>query len=61
MDILNAISGVEFDEVNSNKVEGEVDGLRVNFIYVIEFIKNKEAKGRKKGLSDVTSSKNRGI
>eukprot|EP01133_Synstelium_polycarpum_P002845 gene2845-3268_t len=57
IDILNAISGVEFDQAYKNKVEGEVDGLMVNFINVVEFIKNKEATGRKKDLGDVASLK----
>ncbi|WP_448635595.1 hypothetical protein [Pedobacter panaciterrae] len=50
IDILNAISGVEFDEAYINRVDGEVDNLKVNFINVTEFIKNKEASGRKKIL-----------
>ena len=59
IDILNAISGVEFDEAYSNKINGEVDDLRVNFINVGEFIKNKEATGRKKDLGDIASLKKR--
>lgn len=55
IDILNAISGVEFDEAYRNKVEGELDDLRVNFINIDEFIKNKEAVGRKKDLGDIAS------
>jgi len=57
IDILNAISGVEFNEAFENKVEGEVDDLKVNFINVNEFIKNKEATGRKKDLGDIASLK----
>lgn len=57
IDILNAISGVEFDEAYQNKVEGVVDELKVNFINVDEFIRNKEATGRKKDLGDVASLK----
>lgn len=57
IDILNTISGVEFDEAYVNKVEGEVDDLKVNFINVTEFIKNKEASGRKKDLGDIASLK----
>jgi hypothetical protein len=53
IDILNSISGVEFDEAYSNKVVGEVDGLVVNFINIPEFIKNKQASGRKKDLGDI--------
>ncbi|NRF41839.1 hypothetical protein HQN83_24185 [Pedobacter sp. LMG 31643] len=57
IDILNAISGVEFDEAYINRVDGEVDNLKVNFINVSEFIKNKEASGRKKDLGDIASIK----
>lgn len=57
IDILNAISGVEFDEAYANKVNGQVDELKVNFINVNEFIKNKEATGRKKDLGDIASLK----
>ena len=53
IDILNTISGVEFDDAYANKIEGEVDGLDVNFINVSEFIRNKEASGRQKDLSDI--------
>jgi hypothetical protein len=57
IDILNSISGVEFDEAYSNKVEAEIDDLQVNFINVAEFIKNKEATGRTKDLGDIASLK----
>jgi hypothetical protein len=57
IDILNAISGVEFDDAYANKVEGEIDDLAVKFINVTEFIKNKEASGRKKDLGDIASLK----
>jgi predicted nucleotidyltransferase len=58
IDILNSISGVEFDEAYLNKVEVEIDDLPVKFINVVEFIKNKEATGRKKDLGDIESLKN---
>ncbi|WEK19058.1 MAG: hypothetical protein P0Y49_19975 [Candidatus Pedobacter colombiensis] len=57
IDILNAVSGVEFDEAYINKVDGLVDELKVNFININEFIKNKEASGRKKDLGDIASLK----
>ena len=57
IDILNSISGVEFDDAYGNKVEGEIDDLKVKFINVAEFIKNKEASGRKKDLGDIASLK----
>ena len=55
IDILNSISGVEFDEAYSNKTEGKVEDLRVNFINVKEFIKNKKATGRPKDLADIAA------
>lgn len=57
IDILNAISGVGFDEAYNNRVDGEVDNLKICFINVTEFIKNKEATGRKKDLGDIESLK----
>lgn len=57
IDILNTISGVAFDEAYSNMVEGEVDDLKINFINVEEFIRNKEATGRKKDLGDIAAIK----
>ncbi len=55
IDILNSISGVEFDEAYANKVEGDVEDLRINFINIPEFIRNKEASGRAKDLSDIAA------
>jgi hypothetical protein len=57
IDILNAISGVEFDDAYSNKVVGNIDDLNVNFISIAEFIQNKEASGRKKDLGDIAALK----
>lgn len=57
IDILNAISGVGFDEAYNNRVDGQVDNLKICFINVTEFIKNKEATGRKKDLGDIESLK----
>jgi len=57
IDILNAISGVDFDEAFNNKIQGNVDGLTINIINITEFIKNKEATGRQKDLGDVASLK----
>ena len=54
-DILNSISGVEFDEAYANRVEGDVEDLKINFISISEFIRNKEASGRKKDLGDKAS------
>jgi len=55
IDILNTISGVEFDEAYANKIDGEVDGLNIYFISIPDFIKNKQASGREKDLGDIKS------
>jgi len=57
IDILNAISGVEFDDAFSNRVIAEVDDLSINFINIPDFIKNKEATGRAKDMGDIASLK----
>ena len=57
IDILNAISGVEFGEAYSNRINTEVDGLQINFINIDDFIANKKASGRKKDLGDIASLK----
>jgi predicted nucleotidyltransferase len=59
IDILNHISGVEFDDAYTNKITGEIDGLLVNFINIDEFITNKKATGRKKDLGDIEALKAR--
>jgi len=55
IDILTTISGVQFDEAFTNKVEGEVDGLKIYFIDIPHFIRNKEATGRNKDLGDIAA------
>lgn len=57
IDILNAISGVAFDDAYINKITGDVDGLTVKFINIADFIANKQASGRQKDLSDIASLK----
>jgi len=57
IDIINTISGVEFDVADENKIIGEVDGMFVNFINVDDFIKNKQATGRPKDLGDIEAIK----
>lgn len=57
IDILNAISGVQFEEAFNNKINADVDGLLINFINVDDFIANKQASGRKKDLGDIEALK----
>lgn len=53
IDILNAISGVEFDEAYSARFETEVDELEISFISANDLIRNKQSVGRAKDLGDV--------
>jgi predicted nucleotidyltransferase len=55
IDILNAISGVSFNEAFSNCLTADVDELRVNYIGLDDLIKNKISTGRKIDLADVES------
>ncbi|UKJ06577.1 hypothetical protein [Solitalea lacus] len=57
IDILNAISGVHFEEAYNSKIEGVVDDLKINFISLSDFIQNKKVSGRKKDLGDIESLK----
>ncbi|MDZ4809445.1 MAG: hypothetical protein SGI96_14425 [Bacteroidota bacterium] len=53
IDILNEIDGVKFQEATKNKQYFKEGKQVIPFIGVQDFIKNKEAVGRKKDLEDV--------
>ncbi|WP_235833024.1 DUF6036 family nucleotidyltransferase [Arcticibacter tournemirensis] len=57
IDILNSISGVDFDEAYKNRINGEIDDLNISFINIDDFIKNKQATGREKDLGDINALK----
>jgi len=59
IDILNAISGVNFDEAYAGRVLGQVDDLNISFINISDFIANKQASGRAKDLGDIDALKKR--
>lgn len=59
IDILNAISGVNFDEAYSSRINSEVDDLLISYISIDDFIANKRATGRAKDLGDIESLKKR--
>lgn len=52
IDILMSISGVEFDEAWANRVEHEIEGVRVFVLGVREQFRNKRATGRPKDALD---------
>lgn len=53
VDLITSLSGVDFEEVWQNRVETELEGLRVSFIGREELIRNKRATGRTKDLADL--------
>lgn len=53
IDILNSIDGVEFTEAYKSVQQIEIDRLKVKYIGLGDFIKNKQATGRKKDLLDI--------
>lgn len=53
IDILNALTGVEFDSAWPGRLEIEVDGVNVSFIGLKELIETKRASGRPQDLIDV--------
>jgi hypothetical protein len=53
IDILTGLSGVTFAEAWPDRVEAEIDGIRVPFLGRDALIKNKRASGRKRDLGDI--------
>jgi|SRR5579872_3430536 len=53
IDILNSISGVNFDDAYKGKAIGQYDDLIIPFINIADFIANKQASGRAKDLGDI--------
>lgn len=53
IDLLNTISGVNFDEAYLTRLETEIDGLQISLISVNDLIRNKLAVGRPKDIGDI--------
>lgn len=53
IDIINSIDGVTFEEAFKGMQDINLDGLIVSYIGLGDFIKNKQATGRKKDLADI--------
>lgn len=53
IDILNSISGVNFEDAYKVKINAEVDGFEITYINIKDFIINKQASGRAKDLGDI--------
>lgn len=53
IDVMTSVSGIEFEASWRDRVEREVDGLRIPFLGRAALIANKRAAGRAKDLADV--------
>jgi predicted nucleotidyltransferase len=53
IEIMNAISGVDFSDAYDRRVETVLDGVPVNIIALDDLLNNKRAAGRGKDLDDV--------
>jgi predicted nucleotidyltransferase len=53
IELINAISGLTFDQVWENKISGNYGDLLIFYIGFNELIKNKRASGRPKDLLDI--------
>ncbi len=55
IDLITSLTGVTWEEVFSNSVEGYYADIPVRYIGINELVMNKKALGRKKDLSDIES------
>jgi predicted nucleotidyltransferase len=53
IEVLNDISGVEFNDCFKNSIRTNMDGMQINFIGLEDLKTNKKAAGRLKYLADV--------
>jgi hypothetical protein len=52
IEILNSISGVDFEECYQNKITENFDGVQVDIISLEHLKRNKKASGRYRDLDD---------
>ncbi len=53
IDILTSVTGLNFEDCYPKKIEIDIDGLKVSFIDLENFKKNKKAVGRFQDLADL--------
>lgn len=53
IDLVTSLSGVSWEDVSANMVDGEYGNVLVKYIGHAEFVRNKRAIGRKKDLADL--------
>ena len=53
IDVMTSISGVDFDEAWAERINGEIEGVRVPVLGLKAFVRNKRASGRTKDVADL--------
>ena len=53
IDLMTFTVGVTFDECYQNRIELEINGIKIKFINLPELIKNKQTLGRPQDLQDL--------
>jgi hypothetical protein len=53
IDLLTSVTGLDFDECYVSKVQIDIQGLKIDFIDMENFKKNKKAVGRYQDLADL--------
>jgi hypothetical protein len=53
IELFTTISGVEFNSCYANKIDEEIDGVRISFINLENLKQNKKASGRHIDLNDL--------
>ncbi|MBN1550257.1 hypothetical protein JW979_02260 [bacterium] len=57
IDLINTLSGVDFETCYYSRVQIDIDGIAVNFIDLENLKKNKKATGRYQDLADLENLK----
>ena len=53
IEIITSASGLDFDVCHAQRVEGDLDGVRVSILSLSDLKRNKKAAGRPKDLADL--------
>lgn len=59
IDMITSITGVDFDRAWEGRVQGDLDGIPVQFIGFEDLIRNKESAARPKDLGDADELRKR--
>ncbi|MFN2390881.1 MAG: hypothetical protein ABR566_02835 [Pyrinomonadaceae bacterium] len=57
IDLITSCEGVDFSTCYANKMQIEIDGLKIDFIDYENLLKNKQTVGRPQDLADVSNLK----